>query len=133
MIEYLLDTNIVSNFVRQPLGPARLRADRVGFERLATSVIVAGVVRFGYTRRMSARLTRDLEAVLGSLPILPLEAPADWHYASLRAELERRGTPIGGNDMWIAAHALALNCTLVTGNEREFRRVPGLRVENWLS
>jgi tRNA(fMet)-specific endonuclease VapC len=133
MIEYLLDTNIVSDFVQRPLGPARQRADRIGFERLATSVIVAGELKFGYIRRESARLKRDVEAVLGSLPVLALEAPADWHYASVRAELERRGMPIGSNDMLIAAHALALDCTLVTANEREFRRVPGLRVENWLA
>ncbi len=133
LIEYLLDANVVSSLIRRPLGPARQRADRIGFERLATSVIVAGEVRFGYIRRQSARLTRDAEAVLESLPILPLEAPADWHYATIRVELERRGTPIGGNDLWIAAHALALDCTLVTANEREFRRVPALRLENWLA
>lgn len=133
MTEYLLDANVVSDLVRRPLGSARQRAERVGFERLATSVIVAGELRFGYMRRDSARLARDVEAVLGGLPILPFEAPADWRYASLRTELERRGTPIGANDMLIAAQALALDLILVTANEREFRRVPGLRVENWLA
>jgi tRNA(fMet)-specific endonuclease VapC len=131
MIEFLLDANIVSSLIRQPLGPLRQRAERVGFNRLATSIIVAAEVRFGYVRRDSARLRRDAEAVLALLPILPFEAPADQRYAELRAELERRGTPIGGNDMLIAAHALALDCILVTANEREFRRVPGLKVENW--
>src|SRR3954467_11885675 len=131
MIEFLLDTHIVSSLIRKPLGPMRQRAERVGFNRLATSIIVAAEVRFGYVRRESARLRRDAEAVLALLPILPFETPADQRYAELRAELERRGTPIGGNDMLIAAHALALDSALVTANEREFRRVPGLRVENW--
>jgi tRNA(fMet)-specific endonuclease VapC len=133
MIEYLLDSNTVSELVREPLGAMRQRAERVGFHRLATSIIVAAEVKFGYIRRGSARLTRDIEAFLESVPTLPFEAPADWHYGKLRAELERRGTPISANDMLIAAHALALDCTLVTANEREFRRVPGLRVENWRS
>jgi tRNA(fMet)-specific endonuclease VapC len=132
MIEYLLDTNVVSDFIHHPLGTARQHADKIGFERLAVSIIVAGELRFGCSRRKSVRLTRDVEAVLGSLPIVPLEAAADRHYASLRTELERRGMLISANDMLIAAHALALDCTLVTANEREFRRVPGLRVENWL-
>jgi len=64
---------------------------------------------------------------------MPFEEPADLIYADIRATLEKSGTPIGANDLFIAAHALALNATLVTGNEREFRRVPGLEVENWLA
>lgn len=131
MIEYLLDTNIVSRIVREPLGALRQRAERVGFHRIGISVIVAAELRFGCIKRRSARLAHDTEALLGALAILPIEIPADEHYGRLRAELERRGTPIGANDMLIAAHALALDCTLVTANEREFRRVPNLRVENW--
>jgi tRNA(fMet)-specific endonuclease VapC len=69
--------------------------------------------------------------VLESIDAAAWESPADLHYGELRAALERAGTPIGSNDMLIAAHALALNCTPVTANEREFRRVPGLTVENW--
>lgn len=133
MIDYLLDTNVVSHFIHHPLGAARRRADSIGFERLATSIIVAGELRFGCIRRKSARLTRVVEAVLDSLSVLPLEPPAELHYGELRASLERAGTPISANDMWIAAHALALDCTLVTANEREFRRAPGLRVENWMA
>jgi tRNA(fMet)-specific endonuclease VapC len=66
------------------------------------------------------------------VPVIPLQPPADRHYAQLRAELERVGKPIGANDMFIAAHALALGCTLVTDNVREFCRVKNLTVENWL-
>jgi tRNA(fMet)-specific endonuclease VapC len=81
----------------------------------------------------SERLSLQVEAILSALSILPLEEPVDVRYAELRQGLERSGTPIGGNDMLITAHALALGLTLVTGNLREFARVPGLNVENWLS
>ena len=74
---------------------------------------------------------RALE-LLDKLSVAAFEAPADTFYGEIRTRLERAGTPIGSNDMLIAAHALSLDCTLVTANEREFRRVPGLKVENWL-
>ncbi|MEX2283974.1 MAG: PIN domain-containing protein, partial [Gemmatimonadota bacterium] len=80
----------------------------------------------------SARLTAQLEAILRALEILPFESPADITYGSLRTRLERAGQPIGGNDLLIAAQAITLGYTLVTGNEREFKRVPGLSCENWL-
>ena len=67
------------------------------------------------------------------MDVLPLEAPADRHYAHIRHHLARQGTPIGPNDLLIAAHALALNLTVVTANTREFDRVPNLKIENWLS
>ncbi len=70
--------------------------------------------------------------ILSTLNILPLEPPADRHYGTIRQELARQGIPIGSNDLLIAAHALALDLTVVTANAREFSRVPGLRVENWL-
>jgi tRNA(fMet)-specific endonuclease VapC len=63
---------------------------------------------------------------------LPFDSPADEYYGSIRARLETAGTPIGGNDLLIAAQALALDLTLVTGNDKEFSRIEGLRVENWL-
>ncbi|WP_372859810.1 type II toxin-antitoxin system VapC family toxin [Sphingobium lactosutens] len=101
-------------------------------ETIVTSIIVASELRFGAERRGPERLTAQLEGILKRLPVLPLEDDADRHYGALRAELERQGKPIGGNNMFIAAHALALDATLVTDNVREFERVPGLRVENWL-
>lgn len=73
-----------------------------------------------------------MEAILAALPVLPLELPADAGYAQIRCALEQAGQPMGPNDLLIAAHALALQCTLVTANEREFARVPGLAVVNWL-
>jgi tRNA(fMet)-specific endonuclease VapC len=80
----------------------------------------------------SARLPAQLERVLAAVQILPFEEPADRAYGTLRAQLEAAGSPIGGNDMLIAAHAISLDCAVVTDNEREFARVDGLTVENWL-
>jgi tRNA(fMet)-specific endonuclease VapC len=131
--KYLLDTNIVSALVRDPQGPVTRHIARVGEDRVCTSIIVACELRFGAAKKASPRLTDQLERVLGALPVLPLEADADRRYAELRAELERAGTPIGANDMLIAAHALALRLTLVTDNVSEFRRVKGLPVGNWLT
>jgi tRNA(fMet)-specific endonuclease VapC len=83
-------------------------------------------------KRKSVQLANALARVLEALEVVPFEAPADVIYARLRLDLERRGKLIGANDLLIAAHALALDCTLVTDNEREFARVDGLAVENWL-
>ena len=129
---YLLDTSIISEVVRHPVGPVAARIREVGNNQVCTSIIVAAELRFGERKRGSLRLLRRIDAALAAVDILPLEAPADRFYGELRADLERRGLPIGANDMWIAAHALAAGCTLVTANEREFSRVSGLRIENWL-
>ncbi|ANI80323.1 type II toxin-antitoxin system VapC family toxin [Sphingobium sp. EP60837] len=129
---YLLDTNILSDLVRHPQGVIGAHIAQGTTETIVTSIIVASELRFGAERRGSERLTAQLEGILKRLPVLPLEDDADRHYGALRAELERQGKPIGGNDMFIAAHALALDATLVTDNAREFERVPGLRVKNWL-
>ena len=130
---YLLDTNILSDLVRNPAGRIAQRIEAVGEEAVCTSLVVSAELRFGTFKKGSKRLSSQLEAVLSALDILPMEEPVDVRYAGLRLALERAGTPIGGNDMLIAAHALALNLTLVSANEREFSRVPGLAVENWIS
>lgn len=131
-MRHLLDTNILSDLVRNPQGPVASRIAEVGEDAVCTSVIVAAELRFGAARRASPRLTTQLERVLAALPILPFEEPADVAYAELRTRLEAAGTPIGGNDMLIAAHALSCGCAIVTDNEREFGRVEALRVVNWL-
>lgn len=130
---YLLDTNILSDLVRNPAGQVAQQIKVVGEETICTSLVVAAELRFGALKKGSMRLLAQLEAVLAALDILPLESPVDERYAELRMALERAGTPIGGNDMLIAAHALTLELTIVTANESEFRRVPGLAVENWLA
>lgn len=129
---FLLDTNILSDLIRHPQGVIANRIAVVGEAEIATSIIVASELRYGAERRGSDRLTRQLEAVLSLVPVLPLGDDADMQYWRLRTDLEKRGQPIGGNDMLIAAHALSLGGTLVTDNVREFERVTGLAIENWL-
>lgn len=129
---YLLDTNIVSHFIKDPAGRIGRRVLREGDQAVATSIIVAAELRFGVELKQSLRLAAQVEEALSRLTVLPLEDDADRHYARVRAELQRRGTPIGGNDLLIAAHALTLGATLVSDNVREFARVDGLPVENWL-
>lgn len=129
---FLLDTNVVSHAARFPQGKAAGSIAEVGERQVCTSIVVAAELRYGVARRLSERLTRRIEAVLSALVVLPFDEPADRRYAELRTHLERRGTPIGPNDMLIAAQALALDLTVVSANVAEFMRVPGLRVENWL-
>lgn len=135
MLSYLLDTNALSELVRHPHGPVA-QAFRLKEKdpdcRLLTSIIVACEVRFGLEKRQALALTRRVELLFDTLPIMPLESGTDRVYASIRSDLERRGEPIGQNDLLIAAHAIALDAVLVTDNVREFSRVKGLRVENWL-
>ena len=131
-MRYLLDTNIVSDLVRTPQGRVAQRIRSVGEQEVCSSIIVAAELRYGATKKGSARLTSQLEAVLGALNILPFEAPADARYGVLRTRLEQTGQPIGGNDLLIAAQALSLGYTLVSDNEREFKRISELPLENWL-
>jgi len=131
-MRYLLDTNVVSDLVRSPQGKVAQHIRRVGEGHVCTSIIVAAELRYGAVKKGSRRLSAQLEAVLGALEVLPLEAPADAAYGSLRTRLERSGKPIGGNDLLIAAQALALGCTIVTDNEKEFARIDDLSRENWL-
>ena len=131
-MRYLLDTNIVSDLVRNPQGRVTSRIRKVGEAQVCTSIIVASELRYGAGKRGSPRLTAQLDAVLEALEVVPFEAPADVAYGVLRARLERAGRLIGGNDLLIAAHAVALRHTIVTDNEREFARIDGLPCENWL-
>ena len=130
---YMLDTNILSDLVRRPDGRVADRIREVGELSVCTSVIVAAELRYGAALRGSERLTQQVEAILGAMTVIAWDQPADAMYATVRAELERAGTPIGGNDLLIAAHAMTLDVSLVTANTREFERVRELRVENWLA
>lgn len=132
-MRFLLDTNILSDLVRAPAGRVQRRIADVGEVHVCTSIIAAAELRFGAARKGSARLSDQVQAVLEAMDILPFEAPMDSLYANLRADLERRGQPIGANDLLIAAQTLTLGYTLVTDNEREFGIVPGLASVNWLA
>jgi len=132
-LRYLLDTSIVSGMARHPHGAVARRVMGAGVERVGISIVVVCEIRLGLLKRPQPRLATHMEQLLGHFSVLSLEPPVEEHYADIRNALERAGTPIGPNDLLIAAHARALGLTLVTDNLSEFSRVPGLAVENWLT
>ena len=133
MTRYLLDTNILSDLIRNPQGKAAKRIAKVGEDNVCTSIIVAAELRYGCARSGSRRLIEAVEELLSEIDILPFDVPADAAYGMIRTALEASGKPIGGNDLLIAAHAQAIAAIIVTANEGEFKRVSGLKVENWLT
>ncbi|MBT2321202.1 PIN domain-containing protein [Variovorax paradoxus] len=132
----LLDTNIISELMRHPGGKVAAQIQKLARERpddrICTSAVVDCELRFGVARKGSARLADAYGRAMSVIDVRDLPPSAAPIYADVRAQLEQLGMPIGANDLLIAAHALALDATLVTDNEDEFRRVPGLVVENWL-
>ena len=129
---YLLDTNILIAALKG-LDKIRRRLESEQLSAIRLSAIVLGELEFGaeksaYGERNRARLT----ALAQRLPLVGIDYSTTRHYGKIRALLERQGTPVGANDTWIASQALAIDATLVTDNEREFSRVPGLSLENWL-
>lgn len=132
---YLLDTNIISHMMREPVGRATQKFATVAAldltQGMVTSTVVLCELQFGLQRKPNLRLSAALDRILTGVEVLPLDVDVVPHYAQLRAMLEQNGTPIGPNDTLIAAHALSLGATLVTADV-EFARVPGLQVENWL-
>jgi tRNA(fMet)-specific endonuclease VapC len=129
---YMLDANIISDLVRHPGGRSAARLAQIEPDQVVTSVVVSAEVWFGVERRGSSDLEWKVSNVMRRISITEFAAPADRIHAAIRTALEKTGLLIGPNDLLIAAHALALGATLVTGNEREFSRVPGLKIENWL-
>ena len=127
----MLDTNALSELIRDPQGPLAQRLSAMEPDAVCTSIVAACELRFGARRKGSAALSQRVEQLLQVLAVLPLDAPSDEHYADIRTALERSGTPIGSHDLFIAAHARSRGLTLPTRNLREFQRVPGLRVEDW--
>lgn len=128
----MLDTNIVSELAHNPQGVVARRIAEVGPEVICVSMITAAELRYGCAKKGSSKLLTQIETILGSIPVLPLDVPADIEYGGIRAELEAAGKPIGPNDLFIAAHAYAFGAVIVTANIREFKRIRALRVENWL-
>lgn len=129
----MLDTNIVSELARNPHGAVATRIGEVGADAICVSIITAAELRYGCAKKGSPRLLAQIEAILGSITVLALDVPTDTEYGGIRAELESAGKPIGPNDLFIAAHAYALDATLVTANTSEFSRIRALKVENWIS
>ena len=132
MTRYMLDTNIISDLVKNPRGMAAKRIAKVGEDNICTSIIVAAELRYGRARSGSKRLLKAVEELLGEIPVLPFDVPADAGYGGIRSELEAAGKPIGSNDLLIAARAYVTGTTIVTANIDEFKRIRGLGVENWL-
>lgn len=133
MTRYLLDTNIISDLIRNPQGKAAKKIAKRGEDNICTSIIVAAELRYGCAKSGSPRLLKAVEDLLAEIDSLPLDAPTDVEYGRIRSGLEAAGRPIGGNDLLIGAHALATGAIIVTANVAEFRRIRGLKVENWLA
>lgn len=129
---FMLDTNMISDLIRNPEGAVQRKVAKLGVPAICVSSIVASELRFGYYKRGSDRLERLVEGVLRLVAVLPYDDKASVHYADIRQAVQSRGRVIGPNDLFIAAHARALRLTLVTDNMREFSRVDGLKIENWL-
>lgn len=131
-LRYLLDTDICIYVLSHRSKTARARFDHLKPGEAGVSVIGYGELSFGAAKsRESGTAMAHLQALTRIAEVLPLPVQAAQEYALIRHELEARGTPIGNNDLWIAAHAQAARLILVTNNEKEFRRVPGLKIENW--
>jgi tRNA(fMet)-specific endonuclease VapC len=129
----MLDTNIISDLIRNPQGKAARRIAKVGEDNICTSIIVAAELRYGCAKSGSERLRKAVEELLGEIPVLPFDVPADAEYGGIRSKLEAAGKPIGSNDLLIGAHARATGATIVTANIDGFKRIRGLKVENWLA
>lgn len=129
----LLDTNICIHIINaRPVEVLqRFRQYRMG--EIGVCSVVAAELAYGVAKSGSRRNREALEMFMAPLIILPFDEAAIWVYGDLRAELERRGTPIGSLDTMIAAHALSQQAPLVTNNTREFARVPGLQLQNWVT
>jgi tRNA(fMet)-specific endonuclease VapC len=133
MPRYLLDTNICI-YIKNHRPPEVLaRFSKLPPGKVAMSAITYGELCFGAEKSSKPKEVRQiLEHLTALIPVLPLDEHVSAHYGKIRQQLQIKGKPIGNNDLWIAAHALAGKLILVTNNEKEFKRVPGLKVENWV-
>jgi len=129
----LLDTNILTDLIRNPAGRVRQRIVEIGEANICTSIVVACELRFGARKKNAPVLTARIERLLQTIEVMPLDGDVDRTYAEVRTMLEALGRPSGANDLLIAAHALNEDCVLVTHNESEFEHIAGLTIENWLA
>ena len=131
---YLLDTNICIYIAKHNPPAVRARFEQLSADALAMSVITFGELQHGAEKSQSRdKALAVLQQLQSAIQVMPLTAFVGQHYGHIRSSLERAGQTIGNNDLWIAAHARAEGWVLVTNNEREFRRVDGLVVENWVT
>ncbi|MFT4099720.1 MAG: type II toxin-antitoxin system VapC family toxin [Burkholderiaceae bacterium] len=132
-MRYLLDTNICIYLINRKPPEVFQHFEGLAVGDIGISSITGAELACGVAKSGSARNSQALEKFLAPLDVIAFDATAMHHYGPLRARLEKDGIPIGPLDMLIAAHALALGYTLVTSNLREFERVPGLALENWVA
>jgi len=129
---YMLDTNICIYIAKHNPPEVKARFERMKPGQVIMSVITYGELFYGASKSsQSARAFAQLEELVDDIPVETMTFTAGQAYGEIRASLEKQGRLIGNNDLWIAAHALALDVTLATNNEREFKRIGGLAVENW--
>ncbi len=128
----LLDTDTCIDPINRDPPQVLARLQHFHPTDIALSSLTVAELAWSVAKSGSRRNRVALESFIASFTVLPFDASASFVYGGIRAELQRRGTPMGPIDLLIAAHALSIDFTLVTNNEREFRRVPGLRVDNWL-
>jgi tRNA(fMet)-specific endonuclease VapC len=128
---YLLDTDFCVHVLRRKSVSARARLVDAPGDLFMSTVTLAELMFGGLKSHRPDRAALEIEALAGQMTVLPFDAAAAAAYAAIRLALERAGTPIGPNDMLIAAQAQAAGLVMVTGNRREFDRVPGLAVETW--
>lgn len=132
MLKYLLDTNIVIYVIKRRPQAAREIFNRHHGRMAISAITLAELVHGAEKSSHTARNIAVVEDFVGRLAVLSYDDKAAWHYGNIRAVLEKQGQPIGVNDLHIAAHARSDGLTLVTNNLREFERVPGLLLENWI-
>ncbi|MEQ1602322.1 MAG: type II toxin-antitoxin system VapC family toxin [Methylophilaceae bacterium] len=133
MAKYLLDTNICIYLTKQQHPALIQRFQALAEGEVAMSVITFGELQFGaHKSQHRKKVSEALEKLSLAIPVLEMNQEVSLHYGDIRAHLQHAGTPIGNNDLWIAAHARAQGLILVTNNVREFERVPGLSLENWV-
>jgi tRNA(fMet)-specific endonuclease VapC len=129
---YMLDTNICIYIAKHQPPKVKARFDRLKPGQLVMSAITYGELYYGASKsNQRARALTLIEELVQDIPVEDLNSMAAKAYGEIRASLEMQGRLIGNNDLWIGAHAMALDVTLATNNEREFKRIPGLSVENW--
>ena len=133
-MRFMLDTNTCIYIIkRKPPGTIE-RLKRTKISKICISSITLSELLYGVSKSAKPEQNQvALAQFIAPLEILPYGDEAAQYYGCLRAHLEKQGTPIGSLDMLIAAHALSIGCTLITNNEKEFSRIPNLKIDNWVS
>lgn len=131
-LKYLLDTNICIYIAKQKPLHILTKFEELVIGEAGMSTITYGELYYGAQKSQHPQKNATLlQELTGLIPSLPIPTDAGKHYGQIRSKLEKSGTPIGNNDLWIAAHALSLGVILVTNNLKEFNRIPHLTLENW--